>query len=120
MACTGSRSSGGGRFAPKGQGGVQLSDQPSQYARLMQDDGKKVVAGKSISPWCALLFSGAFHLVLLSICATVAFAAAGCTSVAQSNTNTDSLRPCPRYNNHMPGSLQTPCREIDGKYYRTD
>ena len=120
MACTPSRSSGGRGFPSKGQGGVQLSDQPIQYAHSMQDDRKQAVARESSSPWCALLFSGAFHLVLLSICATVAFAVGGCTSVAQSNTNTESLRPCPRYNNHMPGSLQTPCREIDGKYYRLD
>ncbi len=53
-------------------------------------------------------------LFLLGSCAS----ADGSNSTAKRRGK--GLRPCPRYNNHMPGSLQTPCRLIDGKYYRAD
>ena len=58
--------------------------------------------------------------ILLVLAAILVFVAA-CSPAGPEPAQADKkLRPCPRYNNHMPASLQTPCREIDGKYYRTD
>lgn len=53
--------------------------------------------------------------------AAIVISAAACSPAGSEPAQADKkLRPCPRYNNHMPASLQTPCVEIDGKYYRTD
>ncbi len=58
--------------------------------------------------------------ILLAL-AAILMAAAACSPAEPEPTQVaKKLRPCPRYNNHMPASLQTPCREIDGKYYRAD
>lgn len=92
----------------------------------MQNKKKQVVPGELGPPLPAALYSRIPYLLqlgmgaALGIGATLGIAAAGCSSASQSEAKTESMRPCPQYNNHMPVSLKTPCIEIDGKYYRTD
>jgi hypothetical protein len=87
---------------------------------LMHERKKEVVPGESGPLRSPALFSGSPYLLLLGFGTALGLAVAGCSSPSQTEAQTDSLRPCPRHDNHMPASLKTPCVEIDGKYYRID
>ena len=93
-----------------------------KYAHSVQKNRRQAVPGGlaigvlTRNLRSSILPNGMIAIVL----ATVLAAIAACSSNSSQPPEKASLRPCPRYNNHMPGSLQTPCREVDGKYYRTD
>jgi hypothetical protein len=91
----------------------------------MQEDRQQMVPGGLIgTPQCRRSTTPALILALIAAAACALFLLGSCSSSDDpkgvSKRRGKNLRPCPRYSNYMPASLQTPCRLIDGKYYRAD